>query len=194
MQTEVIGPQRTARTAALKGFGIGALVMGLVALMAVAAIRETAKPKLQQSGANAEVGHAERPAVTAEEESYARALWPVHAQVKQDAVKMTFAGLAYKMGDIKRAEVKNRVAPLTPMFDAALIQANKLQVPVSLQELHREYVDAIRLYRDSSVAMIRVAADGRDQHLVEAQGMSVRAAGLTLKVGEALWPGEYKPN
>ena len=30
---------------------------------------------------------------------------------------MTFAGLAYKMGDIKRAAVKDRVAPLTPKFD-----------------------------------------------------------------------------
>jgi hypothetical protein len=194
MQTEVIGPQRTARAAALKGFGIGALVMGLVALMAVAAIRETAKPKLQQSGITAEVGHVERPAVTAEEESYARALWPVHAQVKQDAVKMTFAGLAYKMGDIKRDAVKQRVAPLTPAFNAAIAALGKLQPPASMKELHDEYQEAVRLYRDASIAMVRVASDGKDEHLVEAQVMSEKASGLTLKVGEILWPGEFKPN
>jgi hypothetical protein len=194
MQTEVSGSQRTARVAALKGFGVGALVVGLIALMAVATFRETAKTELLQVEANTEFNHVERPAVTAEEEAYARALWPIHAQVKQDAVKMTFAGLAYKLGDIKRAAVKERVAPLTPMFDSAAAALNKLRPPASLQESHGEYREAIRLYRDSSVTMILVAADGRDEHLIQAQEMSAKAAGLTLKVGEMLWPGEYKPN
>ncbi len=194
MQTEVSGSQRTARVAALKGFGFGALVVGLIALMAVAAFRETAKPKPQQVAANTEVNHVERPAVTAGEEAYARALWPFHAKVKKDAVKMTFAGLAYKMGDIKRAAVKDRVAPLTPMFDSAAAALEKLQPPASMQGLHGEYLEALKLYRDASVTMVKVAADGRDEHLHEAQAMSEKASGLTLKVGETLWPGEFKPN
>jgi hypothetical protein len=194
MQTEVSGSQRTARVAALKGFGVGALVVGLIALMAVAAFRETAKPKPQQVAANTEANHIERPAVTAEEEAYARALWPIHAQVKQDAVKMTFAGVAYKMGDIKREAVKERVAPLTPMFDAAVAALGKLQPPASMRVLHGEYLEAVKLYRDASVAMIKVAADGRDEHLVEAQAKSSKASDLTLKVGDTLWPGEFKPN
>lgn len=194
MQTDVNGSQRTARAAALKGFGIGALVMGLVALMAVAAFRETAKPKLPQGAASAESSRVERPAVTAEEETYARALWPIHAQVKQDAVKMTFAGLAYKTGDIRRDGVKQRVAPLTPAFEAAAVALGKVQVPASMKHLHGEYAEAVKLYRDASAAMVRVAADGKDEHLVEAQTMSEKASGLTLKVGEVLWPGEFKPN
>ena len=194
MQTEVSGSQRTARAAALKGFGVGALVVGLIALVSVAAFRETAKPKQQEVATNSAFGHSERPAMTAAEEAYAHALWPVHAQVKQDAVKMTFAGLAYKMGDIKRAAVKDRVALLTPKFDSALAQINKLQPPASMRELHTEYVEAIKLYRDASVIMVKVATDGRDVHLVEAQERSERASTLTLKVGDTLWPGEYKPN
>ena len=194
MQTEVSGSQRTARVAALKGFGVGALVVSLIALMAVAAFRETAKPKPEQVATSTEANHVERPAVTAEEEAYARALWPIHAQVKQDAVKMTFAGLAYKMGDVKREAVKQRVAPLTPMFDSAVSALNKLQPPASMRELHGEYLEAIKLYRDASVAMIKVAVDGRDAHLVEAQEKSSRASDLMLKVGETLWPGEFKPN
>lgn len=186
--------ERTARLATLKGFGFAMLIFGLAALVAVAALRETADSKQEQVAANSAFGPSDRPAMTAAEEAYAHALWPIHAQVKQNAVKMTFAGLAYKMGDIKRAAVKDRVAPLTPAFDAALRQADRLQVPASLRDLHREYVGAIRLYRDSSMAMIGVAADGRDEHLIEAQDMSAKAAGLTLKVGEMLWPGEYKPN
>ena len=107
---------------------------------------------------------------------------------------MTFAGLAYKMGDIKREAVKERVAPLTPMFDAAAAALNKMQPPASMRVLHGEYLEAIKLYRDASVAMVRVAVDGCDAHLVEAQAMSEKASGLTLKVGETLWPGEFKPN
>ncbi len=194
MQTEVSGSQRTARVAALKGFGVGALVVGLIALMAVAAMRETAKPKPEQVAASTEAIHVERPAVTAEEEAYARALWPIHAQVKQDAVKMTFAGLAYKMGDIKREAVKERVAPLTAMFDAAVAALGKLHPPASMRDLHVDYLEAVKLYRDASVAMIKVSADGRDEHLVEAQAKSSKASDLTLKVGDTLWPGEFKPN
>ena len=194
MQTDVNGSQRTARMAALKGFGVGALVVGLIALMATAALRETVKPKSQQVAASTEASHIDRPAVTAEEETYARALWPIHAQVKEDAVRMIFAGIAFKMGDIKRDAVKQRVAPLTAVFDAALVALDKIQPPASMKELHGEYKEAIKLYRDASVTMARVAVDGKDAHLVEAQAMSEKASGLTLKVGDMLWPGEFKPN
>jgi hypothetical protein len=169
-------------------------VAGLIALVAVAVYREIATPQQEQVEPVSAFGHSERPAMTAAEEAYAHALWPIHAQVKQTAVRMTFAGLAYKTGDIGLATVKERVAPLTPTFDAALAQANKLQPPVSMLALHREYMDAIRLYRDSSVTMIKVAGDGRDEHLIQAHEMSSKAAGLTLEVGEMLWPGEFKPH
>ncbi len=195
MYRDVSGSLGTVRIAALKGFSVGALLVGLIALVAVAAVRESAKPKEEQVEiSSAFGGNTDRPAMTAAEEAYAHALWPIHAQVKQNAVKMTFAGLAYKMGDIKRAGVKERVAPLTPTFDAALVRVKKLQPPTSMRELHQNYTDAIKLYRGSSVTMIKVAGDGRDQHLIEAHKMSDKAAGLTLKVGEVLWPGEYKPN
>jgi hypothetical protein len=42
--------------------------------------------------------------------------------------------------------------------------------------------------------MIKVAEDGKVEHLIEAQTMSQRAAEDLLKVGDVLWPGEYKPN
>lgn len=193
MQTEANGSQRTAQFAALKGFGVGALVVGLIALMAVAVLRETAKPKPQQAATPAQAA-ADRPAVTADEEAYARALWPIHSQVKQDAVRMTFAGLAYKMGDIKRDAVRERVAPLTPKFDAALAALNKLRPPESMRKLQDDYSQAIRLYSEASVIMIRVAADGQDAHLLEAQAKTSKASDLTLEVGETLWPGEFKPN
>jgi hypothetical protein len=186
-------PQRTARKGVLKFAGVGALVVVLVAVVAVAAFREHAAPApkmVEDSG----YANSHRPAISPEEEAYAHALWPIHAQVKQDAVKMTFAGLAYKMGDIKRAAMKDRVAPLTARFDQALADMAKLRPPHSAKGLHDEYAEAIRLFRDATVEMVKMAADGDDRHLLAAQEKSDKASGLTLKVGETLWPGEFKPN
>src|SRR3954465_2889863 len=138
MQTEVSGSQRTAQVAAIKGFGVGALVVGLIALMAMAALRETASTKSTPAIPSPEARQ-ERAAIHTEEETYARERGPVHAQVKQDAVKMTFAGLAYKMGDIKREAVKERVAPLTAIFESAAAALDKIQPPASMRALHGEY-------------------------------------------------------
>lgn len=139
-------------------------------------------------------GHQERPALSAEEESYAAALWPVHEQIKTSAVRMTFAGLSYKLGDIDRTVVKDRVLPLTKVFRDARSQASHLKVPASLEKQHELYLGALKLYEDASVEMVKIARDGRDEHLINAQKMSYAADEDSLRVGDALWPGEYKPN
>lgn len=181
--------------AAVKGFAIGGLVTALVAVALVAAFRESATQKTAPAApGGATMGVEARPALTAAEEKYAQALWEVHARVKQNAVKMTFAGLAYKMGDIQRKALKERVEPLIPVFSAALADAGKLQPPASADEWHRKYTEAIRLYRDAATVMVKAASEGSEQRLIEAQEMSDKAATLTLIVGDNMWPGEYKPN
>jgi hypothetical protein len=107
---------------------------------------------------------------------------------------MTFAGLSYKMGESKRADVKTRVTPLTGRFSQALARVEALQPPASLRATHASYLEALRLYRDSSVEMVKLAADGSDEHLIRAQSMSEQASNRLLQVSEVLWPGEYKPN
>jgi hypothetical protein len=42
--------------------------------------------------------------------------------------------------------------------------------------------------------MLKVAEDGNDRHMVDAQAMSERASEYLLKAGDVLWPGEHKPN
>jgi hypothetical protein len=42
--------------------------------------------------------------------------------------------------------------------------------------------------------MIKVAEDGRQEHLVAAQQKSEQASVTLLKLSDVLWPGEYKPN
>jgi hypothetical protein len=178
----------------LKGFGIGALLVALIALVAIAALRETTNRKQEQPvAAGATMGMEARPALTAAEEKFAHELWAVHDKVKQAAVKMTFAGVAYKTGDIKRAELRARVAPQVPVLDAALKQARKIVPPASAVEWHGKYVEAIGLYREAAAKMAKVPDQG-DVELIEAQELSARASTLQLVVGDQLWPGEYKPN
>ena len=188
------GPQSSARKWALRSVGASALVAVLFAMVAVAAYREFSQRPQPKMVADSGYANSQRPAIRPEEEAYAHSLWPIHDQVKQDAVKMTFAGLAYKMGDINRAAMKERVTLLTPRFQQALEDMAKLKPPPSLQAFHGEYGQAIRLYRDASVVMVRIVADGDERHLMEAQGKTDKASGITLKVGETLWPGEFKPN
>ena len=107
---------------------------------------------------------------------------------------MTFAGLSYKLGDIDRMAVKERVTPLTKVFHDARSQASQLKVPPSLEKQHQLYLGALKLYEDASVEMAKIARDGKDEHLINAQKMSYAASEDTLRVGDALWPGEYKPN
>ena len=136
----------------------------------------------------------QRAALTAQEETYAADLWRIHDGIKSGAVKMTFAGLAYKMNEIDRNAVKARVLPLTQAFVDAQAEARKIVPPASLSALHQQYLEAIDLYRAASVEMVKVADDGSDSHLIEAQSMTQRAAVALLKTGDKLWPGEYKPN
>ena len=182
----------------LKQIATGILLVGLGAVAAVAMVREgvraTAPVPNAATVGGAYAGHPQRPALSPEEENYAAALWPIHQQIKTTAVQMTFAGLSYKLGDIDRSGVKERVAPLTKVFRDARAQASHLKAPASLEKQHAQYLGALKLYEDASVEMVKVARDGRDEHLVEAQKMSYAASEDSLRVGDALWPGEYKPN
>jgi len=177
---------------------MGLVLVGLGAIAALAMVREgrhaSAPAQSAAATGGAFAGHAERPALSPEEERYAAGLWPIHQQTKTSAVQMTFTGLAYKLGDIDKAAVKERVAPLTKAFRDARAQASRLQVPPSLEKQHQQYLAALKLYEDASVEMVKVARDGKEEHLVAAQKMSYAASEDSLRVGDALWPGEYKPN
>ncbi len=67
-------------------------------------------------------------------------------------------------------------------------------MPPSLSAVHDKYLAAIQLYKSASAEMLKTAQDRDDEHLLVAQGMSQHAAEEMLRVGDVLWPGEYKPN
>jgi hypothetical protein len=133
-------------------------------------------------------------ALSAEEEAYAAALWSIHREVKLAALGMTFAGLEYKTDSQDRTSLQAKVEPLTQVFRTAIAEARALEVPASVRDVHERYLGALASYRAASEVMVKTARDGRDEHLIEAQGMSFRASEDTLRVGDVLWPGEYKPH
>lgn len=178
-----------------KTLGLWALLALLALLAGYAALRE-----LQRDPADARASPAanafsdRRPALSADEERFVQALWKIHAEVRTAAVRMTFAGLAYKMGDGDRSSVNTKVVPLTAVFRQAESDLRALDAPVSMRELHGRYAVALQLYGGASREMVKVAHDGDDAHLLKAQEMSEQASGILLEVGEQFWPGEIKPN
>jgi hypothetical protein len=133
-------------------------------------------------------------ALSADEEAYAAALWPIHREVKLAALGMSFAGIAYKTDGQDPAKLQAEVKPLADEFKTAITRTRALAVPASMRDVHERFLGALSSYQNAADAMVQAARDGRDQHLIEAQGMSFRAAEDALRVGDVLWPGEYKPH
>ena len=174
---------------------LGVVLLGLVGLVLAALAREALLPRSTLTVAVPPNPFAPpRPALTQAEEAYARGLWKIHDDVKLSAVRMTFAGLAYKTGEIDRTTLKARVDAARDVYARAEIRARELEPPQSLRRVHADYLAAIRLYRQSAVEMAKLAADGREQHLLAAYPLSETASKKLLEVGDALWPGEYVPN
>jgi hypothetical protein len=173
---------------------LAAVTVILMAVVAYALQHEFAR---QPAGNNIAVPAAStvpRMALSAEEEAYAAALWPIHREVKLAALGMTFAGIAYKTDSQDRTRLEAKIEPLTVTFRTAIADARALQVPPSMREVHERYLGALASYETASEEMVKTARDGRDEHLIQAQDMSFRASEDTLRVGDVLWPGEYKPH
>ena len=176
-----------------KALIIAVVVLGLTGIILFATLHEKGSSPPPEAGASSGLAPLPPP-LTAAEESYAAALWPIHSDVKLSAVLMTFAGLSYKLGELDRNGLQARLGELVERFAAAADRLSQVLPPASLQTLHGEYVEALQLYQAATVEMVRVVDDGRDEHLLDAQAQSEKAAAILLKLSDALWPGEYKPN
>src|SRR5215472_14277820 len=120
------------------------VVIGLLGIVLFAAFREVSK-----SPANARTARPAltppRPPLTAAEEEYALALWPIHNEVKASALKMTLGGLSYKIGELDRAALKVRIEQSTEAYRNAARRIAAMNPPASLTRAHVMYTDAVRL-------------------------------------------------
>ena len=173
---------------------LSSIAAALVAMVGVAMQRELT-PRLAPSPVAGVKTGPEQKALSAEEEAYAAALWPIHSEVVEvSAIDMSFAGIAYTTEHHDAHRLEERVRALRDRFRTAADKARAMAVPASMQKVHDWYLEALALYETASAEMVKVAADGKVEHLIDAQTMSQRAAEDLLKVGDVLWPGEYKPN
>lgn len=188
----------TARLPVRVDWKIGALAAVIVLLLALVAVgvqRELRMPATAQTPAlpMTERG-VERAALSAAEEAYAASLWTVHSQAKQDAVRMTSAGLSYHMKDIDITELGARAATLVTGFHQAQQRMGELTPPPALQPVHQRYLDALGRYEQAARLIQRFTSDSNNEHLLKAQELSQLSSEDLLRVSDVLWPGEHKPN
>jgi hypothetical protein len=173
----------------------GVVLMSLVGLLAVALSREldTGQSSARTTGTRPILG-TPRPALTAEEEAYAQALWPIHNEVKAGALKMTMSGIQYKTNNADAASLRSHVMASMETYRQAERRILELKPPRSLEGVHDDYLAAVRLYLQSGAEMIKLSEDNRDDHLVAAFPLSQEGGKRIRAVGAVLWPSEYVPN
>ena len=177
------------------------LVAGLLALAGYAFEHERRPMPVLQAAAPADASQvgaqaASAPrAFTAEEEAYSVALWPVHRDlVELAAAQLATAALEYATEKHDVTLLVSRLQPVRDEFAEAEAKTRALTPPAALREVHQRYLDAITLYEKATAEILRIGHDSDDQHLVEAQPMSLHGAEELIEIGDVLWPGEHKPN
>jgi hypothetical protein len=155
-------------------------------------LRSAVQPAAQTVNARAE--KPQLPALTAEEERFATALWAVHREATRSAVALSFAGITYQAEDRNARALARKIEPLAKFFRDAEMQVRAMSAPPSLSRTQVQYVDAMALYASAAAEMLKFTEDGDSQRLGVAHGMDMRASEDMLRVGEVLWPGQYKPH
>jgi hypothetical protein len=173
---------------------LSAVMIALLAIIVYAGRHET--PQQAPVAVVANVAEPQQPPpLTPEEEAFATALWPMHSEVVEpSAVRLTFAGMIYATEDHDAKKLAATLGPVNETFRAAVDKARAMDVPASMQAVHDLYVTSLDLYVRASAEMLKLAQDGNERHLIDAQVMSKLASQDLLKAGDVLWPGEHKPN
>ena len=171
---------------------LGVVFLGLIGILSFAVSREvtstsepvTARPSLRPP----------RPPLSRAEEEYMRALWPIHGDVERGVMRMSLGQIFYKTKDLGRAELKARVEQALATYRGAEARLLALEPPASLLGEHGEYLAAVRLFQESAVEVLKMFADGRDDHMLAAYPKSQEGSNKIREVGGKFWPNEFPPN
>jgi hypothetical protein len=181
--------------ARLKLVLLGLVLLGLGGILGFSLSREVAGPA--DGGRGAAGGPpriAQRPALSADEQAYVEALWPIHTEVEVAAERVGLGAIFYKTNDVDRAELKARLDGALASFRAADQKLRVLHPPASLESSHATYVSAVGLFEQSAVEMLRMFDDGSEDHLLAAYPLSLEGSGKIREVGGKFWPDEFPPN
>jgi hypothetical protein len=107
---------------------------------------------------------------------------------------MSFAGITYQTEDRDTPAFARKIEPMAKFFHDAEIRVRAMNAPPSLSKTQEQYVNAMTLYASAAAEILKFTDDGNSQHLGDAHRMDVLASEDMLRVGEVLWPGQYKPH
>jgi hypothetical protein len=184
------GPAR--RLPSAKVCVLGAVVVSLVALFSFALGRELA-PASEPSTVRPTVP-TPRPALTQAEEAYALALWPIHNQVKESAIRMTLSGINFNLRKLDLPTFGSQVRSGLGIYQAAEGQVRALRPPSSFQPVHDSYLEAVLLYQKAGAEMLKLLDDRDEEHLRIAFPFSQEGGQRLRQAGAVLWPSEYVPS
>jgi hypothetical protein len=176
---------------------LAGVVVMLAAITGAAWLHEARPGSVVQPAAQTVSTRAEKPqprALTADEERFATDLWAVHREATRSAVAMSFAGITYQTDNRDARALARKIEPLAKFFRDAEVQVRSMSTPPSLSSTRGQYATAMDLYANAATQMLKFTEDGDTQHLEEAHRMDVTASEDMLRVGEVLWPGQYKPH
>ena len=188
---------RGGRSLLLAGFVAALAATAGAAWLHEARSRSTVQAAAQSVSGRAVSTHAEHPqppALTADEERFATALWVVHREATRLAVAMSFAGITYQIEDRDARALARKIEPMARFFHDAEAQVRAMSAPASLSRTQGQYVTAMALYANAADEMLKFTEDSNSQHLGDAHQMKMKASEDMLRVGEVLWPGQYKPH
>lgn len=135
-----------------------------------------------------------RPAYTAAEEAYMKALWPIHGEVEVGSARMSLGQIFYMTHDLGQAELKGRADEAIATFRRAEKSLRALRPPQSFQKRHEEYLAAVHLFQASTAEVLKMFKDGNEDHLRAAYPSFQRANDKIRDVGGDFWPDEFPPN
>jgi hypothetical protein len=168
------------------------LVLGLVGVLSFATMRELGRAATP--AAVPEPARPTRPALTAAEESFIKAMTPIHADVQRSLMRASLGQILYKTSDLSAAELKTRMTQALATYGRAETGLRSLEPPGSLVRDHERYIAAVRLLQESAVEALKMFKDGKDDHLLAAYPKSQEASDLIREVGGKFWPNEFPPN
>jgi hypothetical protein len=135
-----------------------------------------------------------RPALSADEERYIRALWPIHGDVERSTMRMSLGQIFYSTKDLAAPELKSRVEHALAVYKSAQARIGALAPPASLRAQHDEYLAAVGLFEESALEVMKMFSDGREDHLVTAHPKGQAGADKIREIGGRFWPNEFAPH
>jgi hypothetical protein len=96
----------------------------------------------------------------AEEQRYVQALWPIHTRLEQSVERMGLLTTVYGTQELDPSELKVSLEASLASDRRAEEQLRALDPPPNLRTVHQDYLDALRLIEQSTLALLNRIDDG----------------------------------